>query len=108
MRLFYDHLIIEIDDVYTEIEKLEIHDLEKKSLSKIIDQTIHHSVLNKILKHLDKNDHEKFLEAFQKSPHNRKHLKFLAKRIDSFEAKIQQTITKLKKNLLADLKAHSR
>lgn len=102
MRLFYDHLIIELEDVYVQIHQLKITDQEKHSLAKTIDETSHHHILDTILTHLDKKHHETFLHEFHLSPHDAKHLEFLKKEIADIEVKIRKAVSKLKKQLLRE------
>ncbi len=104
MHLFYDNLIIELNEVYAEIERLEIDTKEKKELAKIIDETSHHAVLDTILKHLDKSQHQTFLDHFHAAPHDQELMDFLHDKIDDLEDKITASIHELKQKFLADLK----
>lgn len=103
MKLFYDHLIIEIDQVYAEIELLTVNEKRKQNLKTIIDETIHHAVLDTILSHLEKRHHQKFLVSFYDSPNDPLHLSFLKSKVEEIEDRIQQTAKELRKNMLAEL-----
>lgn len=100
MKLFYDHLTIHLNDVYAEIERLEIKTKEKKELVKLVDETTHHKVFNTILKALDNRHHQSFLKKFHQAPHDPKVLSFLKDKIEDIEDVIQATSKKLKKSLL--------
>ena len=102
MKLFYDHLTIELEDVYVQIQQLKITDQEKHSLAKTVDETSHHHILDTILTHLDKQHHETFLHEFHATPHDTKHLSFLKREIEDIEVKIRNTISKLKEKLLRE------
>ncbi len=101
MKLFYDHLLIDLNSVYAEIEHLEINFQQKRRLAKIVDETSHHTVLDVILEHLPKADHENFLEGFHSSPHDAKHWEFLKQRVKNIDIKISYAINELSAQLLA-------
>lgn len=102
MKLFYDHLILDLDEVYAEIEQLEISHEKRRDLIKVVDETTHHTVIDTILSHLNKSRHEKFLHLFHEAPHDPKHLKFLKEEVEDIEEKIQETIKELKQTLLSE------
>ncbi len=101
MKLFYDHLIISIGPVYAEIEKLKVKNAQKKQLRQIVDETIHHTVLDTILNRLDKKHHKKFLRRFHASPHDQKTLEYLQDKIEDIEDQIQASLLSLKTKLLS-------
>ena len=103
MRLFYDHLILDLDEVYAEVEQLEIQPRERRELVGLIDETTHHTVLDTILNHLDKAHHEKFLHRFHQAPHDPEHLQYLREKVDDIEEKINDAIHDLKQILLQEL-----
>lgn len=104
MRLFYDHLIIDLHDVYAEIEHLEIDGKTRRRLIRIVDDTTHHTVLDTILSHLEPKKHEQFLDRFHRAPHDPEHLTFLKDEIADIEDKIRATAGKIKKNLLREFR----
>lgn len=103
MKLFYDHLLVELDDVYAEIERLEIDWQEKKNLKKIVDETSHHHIINAILKHLDKEHHEGFLELLHLKPHDPTVLEWLRDKIEDVEDKIRAATAELKTKFVGEL-----
>lgn len=104
MKLFYDHLLIELNDVYAEIERLEIEPEERVRLARVVDETAHHTVVGVILKHLPTKHHETFLEKLHAAPHDRKHLEFLKQEIDDIEGKITASLKELKKAISQELR----
>lgn len=78
MKLFYDHLIM-IDEVFVEIEELDISLDEKKEMRAMIDELSHARVLTKILDLLPSEHHDLFLERFHAAPYDVSHLQFLEK-----------------------------
>ncbi len=102
--IFYDHLII-LDELDSEIKSVSQSKEEKEELWKIVDETIHHRVMDAILSRLPRESHEEFLEKFTQSPHDRALLTYLREKIkDDVEVIIHEEIQKLKKELLAELK----
>lgn len=101
MKLFYDHLIIHLGPVFAEIEKLKVKDIEKKRLRAIVDDTIHHTVLDTILKKLDKKHHKNFLCRFRDCPHDQKTLEYLQEKVEDIETHIQDSLLSLKDKLLS-------
>lgn len=106
MRLFYDHLIIDLDLVYAEIEHLEIEDKDKRELVKLVDEITHHTIIDTILQHVHPTHHETFLEKLHQSPHDRTHLSWLKTHQATIEAKITAAAKKLARQLLTDLGTH--
>src|SRR3989338_410776 len=100
MKLFYDHLIIDLEDVYAEIEHLEIDGKTRRRLIHIVDDTTHHTILDTILSHLSQDKHESFLDRFHRAPHDPEHLTFLKVEVADIEEKIKSTVQKVKKQLL--------
>ncbi|MBI2010366.1 MAG: hypothetical protein HYS86_04300 [Candidatus Chisholmbacteria bacterium] len=104
MKLFYDHLIIDLDDVYAEIEHLEVDGKTRRRLIRIVDDTTHHTVLDTILSHLAKDKHEQFLDRFHRAPHDPEHLSFLKEHIADIEEKITAKVKKVKEKLLREFR----
>ncbi len=99
-KLFYDHLIL-LDDVFTEIEILEVESEDKIQMKKIVDEILHHRVLTRILDLLPKVHHEEFLDRFYKAPSDVRHLKFLQEKIDR---DIHHELAKLSKELKSEIR----
>ena len=101
--IFYDHLII-LDEIDAEIKATAQSQGEKEELWQIVDETVHHRVMDAILSHLPREVHEEFLEKFAKSPHDRKLISYLREKIkDDIERIIHEEIAKLKKELLQEI-----
>lgn len=103
MKIFYDHLI-NISDIITEIDHLEITTNEKEDLANLVDATIHHQVMTVILNHLPEVHHQEFLERFQAKPHDPTLLDYLKARVENIEDKLAaagQTVGEKIKQLLS-------
>lgn len=80
---------------------------DREEIERLIDETIHNEILNTILTHLPKDEHQKFLEYVHKDPTNNKIIEWLKEQIKDIEEKIQSTANSLKKELLAEItKSH--
>ena len=103
MKLFYEHLIIHLNDVYAEIEKLQIDAQDKTELKNLVEDTTHHTVMDTILQHLPKHHHHAFLEKIYHSPQDNSLLDFLKDHVTNVDEKIVASISKLKQKFLHDL-----
>lgn len=107
-KIFYDHLVL-IDDVFLEIEVLEIDADSKKEMRKLIDDIVHHRVLTRILDLLPKVHHEEFLASFYESPAHVGHLKYLQERIDrDIHHELAHLSEELKRELRQEIKKHKK
>ena len=68
-KLFFDHLL-NLDKLDKKIKKVAKTTEEREELWLLVDEIIHHKVLDSILGKLPKDSHEEFLVLFHKSPHN--------------------------------------
>ncbi len=104
MTYFYQHLI-EIDEVITELDLHDVNAQEREELVNLIHEIVHHHTLNVILNHLPKDQHQKFLERFQASPHDQQLLEYLKSEISAdIESEIRSQAAKIKKELLAEIR----
>jgi hypothetical protein len=104
-KIFYDHLII-LEEVEVELNNLGLEHEEKEELQHLIDEMVHHRVLNRVLKVLPREHHENFLKEFQQRPHDEALIDYIDEKIDeSVEKHIKEEIDALKEELLEDLKA---
>lgn len=107
-KIFYDHLVM-LDDIFLEIDFLELSNREKKLLKKTIDDLFHHRLFTKILDLLPKEHHEKFLVRFHSAPHNIEHLKFLEENSQvNITSEIVILSQKIKKEVKAEIKKHKK
>ncbi|OGY09042.1 MAG: hypothetical protein A2782_00960 [Candidatus Blackburnbacteria bacterium RIFCSPHIGHO2_01_FULL_43_15b] len=104
-KLFYDHLII-LEEVEIELGKLELDRDEKRELEELIEETLHHRVLDRVLSELPRVHHEEFLQRFAETPHDPCLIGYLNKKIEqSVEEHIQDEVKKMKKEIMADIQA---
>lgn len=103
-QLFYDHLIV-IEEVTAVLDEHGLTKEERAELLNLIDQTLHHEILDTIFTHLPKDKHETFLTRFHACPHDVKLLVFLQEetRID-IEKEILKTANRVKRHALSSIK----
>lgn len=102
MKYFFSHLI-EIESVTSELDKLDLSDKEKEHLAKLLDSSLHHTILDAILSELSEEDKRVFLRYVHEDDHE-KIWKFLTDKIDNIEEKIKKAADDLKMELHKDLK----
>lgn len=104
-KLYYDHLVI-LEGVEAEIKKTAISPEEKEELWKIIDEMVHHRVMEKVLDKLPKVHHEEFLSKFHEAPYDERLIDFLTQRIgENIEELIRGEIGDLAYELLKEIRA---
>ena len=106
MKIFYDE-IIQIGELMTHIQHLEIETEEKEELAQMVDETIHHEVMSAILTHLPEEHHEEFLERFQAKPHDPSLLQYLKAKVENIEDKLKETGAELRKKFKAMLQSRA-
>ena len=103
-KLYYDHLII-FEEVDVELGKLDLEHEEKEELHHLIEEMVHHRVMDRVLQVLPRQHHENFMHEFKKRPHDTALIHYINERIDeSVERHIQEEMEKLKEEILEDLK----
>ncbi len=102
MTYFYSHLI-EIESVIVELDKMDLSREEKLHLANLLDNSLHHSILDAIFSQLSEEDKKKFALHLQMG-HHEKIWNFLNEKVDKVEEKIKKAAEDLKKELHNDLK----
>jgi len=104
-KLYYDHLVI-LEGVEAEIKKTVKSPEEKEELWKIIDEIVHHRVMEKVLDKLPREHHEEFLDKFHKAPHDESLIDYLTQRVgENIEELIRQEIGNLAYELLQEIRS---
>lgn len=98
-KIFYDHLV-RVD---------EITALVDRDLALIIDNTMHHHILDEILTHLPVEHHKTFLERLAHAPHDPGLLIFIQEvTVIDIEDAIKKRAKVVKKDLLKEIKRAKR
>lgn len=103
-KLYYDHLIA-YEEIELEISKISQSREEKEELWQIVDEMIHHKVLDLVLSKLPKDKHQEFMEKFVAAPHDEGLFDYLNDKIgDDVEKLIKTELDKLAKDILKEIK----
>lgn len=104
MKIFYDKLIV-FEKIEAEIAKVSQSKEEKEELWRIVDEMIHHKVLDMILKKLPKDQHQEFMDKFLAAPHDESLLDYLSAKIgDDAEKLIKKEMDALASEILKEIK----
>lgn len=102
MRLFYDHLVDR--EGLAKLIDSAANPKERVKLMKLIDETIHNTILDLIFTHLDEKHHEEFLMMLHKEPHAAGILVYLKEKAHpQIEEKIKERIAELRTKITSDL-----
>ena len=103
-KVWYDHLII-LEEVEVELDKLEMDRDERREMEHLIEEMIHHRVMDRVLTHLPRKHHEEFLSRFTKTPHDPALIHYLDEKIEaSVEKHVKDEMSKLKREIFNDLR----
>lgn len=106
MKYFYTHLI-EIESLALKLDELDLSKEEKLHLAKLVDSSLHHTILDAIFSHLSDSDKRVLVNHLDENDHE-KIWEFLQGRIDNVEEKIKKAADDLKIELHKDLKEASK
>ena len=102
MKYFYSHLI-EIELLTLKLDELDLSKEEKLHLAKLLDSSLHHTILDAIFSELSEEDKRVFAQLLSSEDHN-KIWEFLNNRVEKVEDKIKKAADDLKDELHKDLK----
>jgi len=101
--LFLDRLI-EIEEVIAVIDSHDLDPQERDELVHLVDEILHHHLLNLILNHLPKEHHSDFISRLHADPSSTDHLEFLRARVTiDLESEIRSHAARIKKDLLSEV-----
>ena len=102
-KIFYDHLII-IEEVVAVLDAHNLTGAQKQEFLDLIDETMHHHILDTILTHLPREHHEAFLAKFHASPGDRTLMTFLKENISAdIEKEILRKASNVKRQILKEI-----
>lgn len=102
-KLFYDH-ILELDELESSMRDIVKTQEERHELWNIIDEIIHHEVLDCIFDHLPYDHHEEFLTKFHEAPYDEGLIVYVNEKsgVDITEA-LERRINELQESLIKGL-----
>lgn len=103
MKIFYDHLVLR-EEITVELDRYSLNKDDREEIIRLIDETLHHEVLNTILTSLPKEKHHQFLTRYHQRPHDPDLLEYLKTEISDIEDQIISVAKKVKKEILSEIK----
>lgn len=103
MKQFYTHLT-QVESLIVELSKMDLSNEERIHLSKLVDSTLHHTILDAVLSELSDSEKVIFLRLIKEADNDRI-WRFLNERVDKIEDKIKKAADDLKMELHKDLLA---
>lgn len=102
MKQWYSHLV-ETESIIIELDQMDLSSQEKLHLAKLVDSSLHHTILDVVFSQLSDEDKRKFVSHISENDHI-KIWKFLNGKVKDIEVKIKKAAENLKKELHKDLK----
>lgn len=103
-KIWYDHLVV-IEEITSHLDQFEVDPEEKQELIDLIDQTLHHHVLNVLLNHLPNEHHYEFIASFHTNPADEKLLDYIKSKVQvNIEEEVRKQATRIKKEILNEIK----
>ncbi len=102
MKQWYSQLV-EIESIIIELDQMDLSKQEKFHLAKLVDSSLHHTILDVVLSQLSDEDKRKFINNINENDHD-KIWEFLNEKAEDIEIKIKRAVNDLKKELHKDLK----
>jgi len=102
--VFYDQLII-LPSLEEEVKFVAETEEEKHELWQIVDEIIHHNMLEFILDALEEEYHHEFLERFHEAPDDEMHFVYLEERIKgNIKDLIKKEIERIEADILRSIR----
>lgn len=79
-KLYYDHLI-DLGELESYIKSVAQTLEEKQELWQIVDELVHHKIMECVLDQLDEEFHGEFLRKFHEAPHDETLIEYLTQKI---------------------------
>lgn len=102
MKKHFYHKVIETSSISLALGELDISQEERKHLIDLVEENLHHAILDAVLSELSEKDKQEFIEVFAEGD-DEKIWKILSERVENIEEKIKKTAEELKKELHKDI-----
>lgn len=87
-KYFFSHLV-EIESLTLELDKLDLTSEQKIHLARLVDSSLHHTILDAVLSELSDEDKKLFLKYIHENDH-KKTWQFLNEKVENIEEKIKK------------------
>lgn len=94
--------VVETSSISLAIAEMDMTTEERKHLISLVEENLHHAILDSVLSELTNKDKQEFIELFAEGD-DEKVWHLLKSRVDNIEDKIKKTADELKKELHKDI-----
>ncbi len=102
-KVFFDHLVLH-EDLTADLNLHKLEPEEKEELLQVVDEIMHHHILDIILKHLPKEHHTEFVSRLSANPSDPSHIGYLKERVSvDIEKEISDHASKVKQELKKEI-----
>ncbi len=98
---FYSE-VVETSSISLALADMDISNEERKHLIDLVEENLHHAILDAVLSELSDKDKQEFIELFAQGEDEKVWI-LLKDRVDNIEEKIKKTADDLKKELHKDI-----
>lgn len=102
MKKHFYHSVVETSSISIALAEMDMNHDERKHLIDLVEQNLHHAILDAVLSELSDKDKQEFVELYAQGD-DEKIWKLLKSRVDNIENKIKVTADDLKKELHKDI-----
>lgn len=102
MKKHFYSKVVETSSISLAIAEMDMSNDERKHLISLVEENLHHAILDAVLSELSDKDKQEFIELFAEGE-DEKVWKLLKERVDNIEDKIKKTADELKKELHKDI-----
>lgn len=102
MKKHFYHEVVETSSISLALAEMDMTNEERKHLVSLVEENLHHAILDAVLSELSDRDKQEFMELFAEG-RDEEVWKLLRDRTDNIEDKIKKTADELKKELHEDI-----
>jgi len=102
MKKHFYHSVVETSSISLAIADMDMSKDERKHLITLVEENLHHAILDSVLSELSDKDKQEFVELFAEGK-DEEVWRLLKDRTDNIEDKIKKTADDLKKELHKDI-----
>jgi len=102
MKKYFYHSVVETSSISIALAEMDMSHDERKHLVNLVEENLHHAILDAVLSELSDKDKQEFVELYAQGD-DEKIWKLLKSRVDHIEDKIKVTADDLKKELHKDI-----
>ncbi len=102
MKKHFYHSVVETSSISLAIAEMDMNNEERKHLISLVEENLHHAILDAVLSELSDRDKQEFIELFAEGRDDDV-WRLLKDRTNNIEDKIKKTADDLKKELHTDI-----